>query len=89
MALAVEPTYKGLFSTAGTNAVNQEQRKVDIPDEIFYLEQDDTPLIYLARGAGKNMPKGHVIKQRPSINPEFKVLTKNPHGSWNAMGTGV
>lgn len=53
---------------------------VDIPDEIFYLEQDMTPLIYLARG--KNLPGGMKVKQRPVHNPEFKVLNKVPHGQW-------
>lgn len=78
MALSTEPTY--ITGIGGTGNINSAQRMVDIPDEIFYLEQDMTPLVFLARG--KNLPSGMKVKQRPVHNPEFKVLNKVPHGSW-------
>lgn len=81
MALSTEPTY--ISGIGETNLIQSSRRMVDIPDEIFYLEQEDTPLIYLARG--RNMPNGMTVKQRPSINPEFKVLTKKPHGNWMSV----
>uniref|UniRef100_A0A6M3IU32 Putative structural protein n=1 Tax=viral metagenome TaxID=1070528 RepID=A0A6M3IU32_9ZZZZ len=82
MALATEPTYYS--GRVDTNTVLSTQRKIDIPDEIFYLEEDLTPLIWLARGG--DMGQGKVkLKQKVAHNPEFKCLNKKPHGNWASV----
>jgi len=60
-----------------TANIHAYERKVDIPDEIKYLEQDLTPLLHLTEGRGK--------KKRVAINPEYRMLEKEPHGAWTAI----
>jgi hypothetical protein len=70
-----------------TLAINQLQRKIEIPPEIYYLEEDVTPLVILSWG-GRGAD-GLPIKRDRVGNPEFKVLEKEPHENWTAINNGA
>lgn len=65
-----------------TGNILQDERGIDIPNEIFWLEKDATPLLHLSAGKDGN---GLPAKKRKAINPEFTVLEKQPHGAWTAI----
>lgn len=65
-----------------TEAINADQRKTEISNKIYYLEEDLTPLVILTWGKGRN---GLPINKRATGNPEFKILEKTPHQQWTAI----
>jgi hypothetical protein len=75
-------TYLSGVQTTGN--ILQAERVVDIPREIEWVEPDNAPLVKLTKGGGKDgrLP----IKKKVAINPEFKVLEKEPHGAFTAVG---
>jgi hypothetical protein len=52
----------GQRATAGTQGVNQDQRKIDMADKILLLEPDAAPLTVITKN----------IKKIPTGNPQFK-----------------
>jgi len=66
-----------------TSNILSTERKVDIPPELYWLQPDTAPLVILTAG-GKGAD-GLPIKKRAAINPEYKMLEKQPHGCWTAV----
>jgi len=66
-----------------TGNVLQAERVSDIPREIEWVEPNNAPLVKITKGGGADgkLP----IKKRVAINPEFKVLEKQPHGAFTAV----
>lgn len=65
-----------------TGSVNALQRKLEIHEKIYYLQEDLSPLVILTWGKGKN---GLPTKKHKVGNPEFKVMSKEPHEAWTAI----
>ena len=78
-----------ISGTQLTNSVNSLERKVDIPDEILYLEPDNAPLVHLTMGRGAAADgRSASIKKRVAINPEFKMLEKASASPWTSINNG-
>lgn len=69
-----------------TGNILQAERVTDIPNEIFWLQKDISPLLHISAGKG---PQGLPAKKKLAINPEFKVLEKEPHAAWTAINAGA
>ena len=68
-----------------TGIIEQAERRVDIPNELYWLRPNIDPVAKLAMGRdGKGLP----VKKRAAINPEFKVIEKQPHALWSAINEG-
>lgn len=71
-----------LAGTQVTGTINQDERKIDIPNEILYLEPDVAPLVHISMGQGAN---GLPVKKKSCINPKFLMLEKQPFERWTAI----
>lgn len=66
-----------------TENILANERKVDIPPELYWLRPDNSPLVILSAG-GKGA-QGLPVGKRKLINPKYDMLEKEPHGAWSAI----
>ncbi|MEW6014165.1 MAG: DUF5309 family protein [Candidatus Zixiibacteriota bacterium] len=81
------PSY--ITGRQSTGTVLQAERKIDTPPEVFWLQKDLTPLVHISGGGGLEVGSksdGKLpAKKKVCVNPEFKVLEKEPRGRWTAV----
>lgn len=75
------PTY--VAGAQHTENINALQRKLEIHPEIYYLEDEKTPLLHLTWG--KQGKDGLPLRREAVGNPEYKVLEKLPHERFTAI----
>ena len=63
-----------------TGIIFTDEKKVEVPNKLFWLRPSATPFLHLTGGMGMKH-----LAQKTIGNMEFKVFEKKPHAEWGAI----
>lgn len=69
-----------------TGTIFSEEKRIEVPEKLFWLRPEATPFIHLTGGPGKVASK---LRSKTVGNMEFKVFEKKPHAIWSAINFGA
>lgn len=69
-----------------TGNINQDERRIEIHPKMIYVDANMTPLLHIAMG--KNQ-RGLPAKKMSVVNPEYKILSKQPRAEFTAVNAAA
>lgn len=71
-----------LYDSQVTAVINQDERRLEIHPEMIYVGANLAPLLHIAMGKSE---QGLPAKKLTKTNPEFKIISKQPHAEFTLI----